>query len=50
MQRYTAATKPAIMQDGYISTDDDELAAEAWQPHPLDYGQLYISARRRRND
>ena len=29
-QRYTAATRPINTQDGYISTDEDEAAAEQW--------------------
>ena len=51
-QRYMASTRNQIngADDGYISTDDDEAAADQWQPHPLGFGQLYISARRRRND
>ena len=37
MQKYTAASKFASnANDLYISSDEDEEAAAAWEPHPLD--------------
>jgi len=49
-QRYTAASKPTT-NDSYISTDEDELAAEQWEPQPLDKDfNRNISSRGRRND
>lgn len=44
------------MADGYISTDEDEKAAEAWQPVPIESNLTeqnlsnFISAKRRKSD
>jgi hypothetical protein len=52
LQKYTAASKHSVQtNDLYISTDEDEAAAEVWEPHPLENGQNnVISVRGRRND
>lgn len=52
-QRYTAAASKQADQvnDLYISTDEDEAAAEVWEPHILtDQQTNVISLRGRRND
>ena len=51
-QKYTNATKMTDqINDLYISTDEDEAAAEAWEPHPISNRQgNVISLRGRRND
>ena len=55
MQKYTAASKFSMnAHDFYISTDEDEEAAAAWEPHPLEsstrISSNIISVRNRRND
>ena len=55
MQKYTAASKFSMnAHDFYISTDEDEEAAAAWEPNPLEsstrISSNIISVRNRRND
>jgi anaphase-promoting complex subunit 2 len=49
---------PLGYQDGYISSDEDEAAAEAWEPIPMNHAStgfesdlgLFISAKRKQSD
>ena len=45
-QRYIAAGQfheNHTAEEGYISTDEDEAAADKWEPHPINQRQVFIS-------